>query len=161
MLAKDRFYKPAILQNKYVLRFVAGVFAGFNIITLVTSALEKSNGGIPRKYWPVSILGVVGIGTVYWGGFRVLNLSFTRNGPTVGKFVGFQVHYDHDSQAPQRQNRSENDDPAPEDAYDDIEWRRVTYEVFPTFLLSKNPLSWTWKFGLIFRICSWDQEYKQ
>ena len=142
MRAKQRSFGLAILTNKYLRWFVAAFFAMFNIITLVTSALEKSNGGIPRKYWPVSISVVIGIGIVYWSGFRLLSLKYKRDGPTLGRLVGFQVHYDDRPQAAEPQVGSEKDDPAPEVAYNDIEWRSVDYEVHPPPSIS-TALPWS------------------
>lgn len=127
MKKRRKDWKPSILKNKYLRWLVASVFAGFNVITLVISALEKNEGSVPRKYWPMSIAIVMAIGLVYWSVFFLLNRRWKDGSRTLGQRIGFQVTYQHKDRQPDAGD--DNSDPGQEDAWNDIAYRKVDYKV--------------------------------
>ena len=124
---RQRDWKPAILKNKYIRWLVASLFAGFNVITLVTSALEGKKGSIPRNYWPMSIAAVIFIGLCYWSVFPLLGLRWRDGGRTLGERIGFQVFYQREQR--EQDAGDDNSDPGQEDAWNDIAYRKVDYKV--------------------------------
>ncbi|KAL9044242.1 MAG: hypothetical protein Q9214_002607 [Letrouitia sp. 1 TL-2023] len=130
MKKRRKDWKPSILKNKYLRWLVASVFACFNVITLVMSALEKTEGSVPRKYWPISIAVVIAIGLVYWSTFPFLNLRWRDGSRTLGQRIGFQVTYQRKDREPDAGD--DNSDPRQEDAWNDIAYRKVDYKVCRT-----------------------------
>lgn len=112
------------LRNKALRYAVVVLFAGFNVVSLVMSALPADSGTIPRRYWPLSILAVVAVGLVYWSAFPLLRQKIGKNGRSLGQRVGIEVLYDNeDSQIDRRL------EPAQQEALKDVNRRRAGYRV--------------------------------
>lgn len=63
------------MRNHFVLGFVAVVFVSFNIVILVMTARPNDPDTIPRYYWPVTLVGVIAFGVLYWAILRLFEVS--------------------------------------------------------------------------------------
>ena len=97
--AEDKFRQLEYLNNKPLRYTVAFVFAGFNVISLYTSALPADRNTISRKYWPASIGVVAGLGFIYWVFFPLLRLKVDREGKRLGQaYLGLEIKYDNENE---------------------------------------------------------------
>jgi hypothetical protein len=121
-------WKPTYMKNNVVLIFVSFVFVSINIVTLVMTALPEGQGSIPSFYWPITLAGVIGLGLIYWGILRILQVKGLKD-RTLGSRIGLEVKV-----------YEEGDENVPEEmkflmreAVGDGSRRRVQYKVrFPS-----------------------------
>lgn len=75
---KEIVWEPLITGQK--LRYVlGGILGAFNIVIMVFAALPYDPHTIPRRWWPISILGCVcGGSLVYWCFLRILQTKWSR-----------------------------------------------------------------------------------
>ncbi|KAH7350518.1 amino acid permease-domain-containing protein [Rhexocercosporidium sp. MPI-PUGE-AT-0058] len=98
-------WQPAIITNKWVLRFLPIIFAGGNMIVIIWGAKPKAPGTIPR-FWCIFVLIVAG-SFMYWGVMILtqVKLGKVKNGEreTIGSKIGFEVliYNETDGEVPQ------------------------------------------------------------
>lgn len=85
-------WKPTYLTTKLSVVVVSGAIISINIIILVMTALP-TGGSVPNYYWPVTIVGFLGLGLAYWAVLRLLGAKGRKSDDrrTLGSKIGLEV----------------------------------------------------------------------
>ena len=85
-------WKPTYVTTKVSVMLVSGAVVSVNIVILVMTALP-TGGSIPNYYWPVTIVGFIGLGVAYWAVLRLLGVKGGKldSRVTLGSKIGLEI----------------------------------------------------------------------
>lgn len=85
-------WKPTYLTTKVSVMLVSGAVVSVNIVILVMTALP-TGGSIPNFYWPVTVVGFIGLGVAHWAVLRLLGVKGPKpdGRVTLGSKIGLEV----------------------------------------------------------------------